>query len=143
MVNHDEQPKKRLSRNFYVSEFACKGAKCGCIYSNPEVEPYLLVDPIFVQKLQAMRDDLEFPFKINSAARCIDHNKAVGGAKSSAHLVTALHPSRAVDVSMAGLTSEQRYLFLRAAIKYGMHGIGIYDSFIHIDNKKRKALWRG
>lgn len=133
-MNHERnQPKRvRLSRNFFLDEFQCN---CGsCDFEN-------LIDGLFVVKLQNIREDVGKPFKLNSAARCEEHNRLVGGYPGSAHLVTKDKPARAVDISTVGWTGEERYLLIKSAIKYGIRGIGIAKTFIHIDTKKRRAVW--
>ena len=132
----------KISKNFTVEEMACK---CGnCDFSDPEIDIGRLLAPIFVQKLQSMRSDLDKPFKVLSAARCEDHNLVVGGAKDSAHIVSQEKPSCAADICLVGWTSNERYMVLRAAIRFNMWGIGIYKNFIHVDSRKsRKSSWWG
>jgi uncharacterized protein YcbK (DUF882 family) len=63
-----------LSKDFNRREFACKD-NCG----------YDSIDPRVVRMTQKIRDVLGEPVKVNSACRCIKHNKAVGGVSESFH----------------------------------------------------------
>ena len=138
MSNSNKQPK--LSKNFYKSEFLCKCGKC--LYSMPDIDDDILVSEIFIGKLQAIRNDIEKVLKINSGARCPLHNESVGGAVTSAHLVTMLKPCEAADISVKGWSGAAKYKLLRSALKHNIWGIGIAKDFIHLDSKKsRKAIW--
>lgn len=133
--------RQRISKNFFLDEFLCKCAN-NCIYSMPEIAPDVLLSQVFLDKLQMIRDDIGKPFRINSGARCIHYNEEIGGAKLSAHLVTALKPCEAADISTVGWSGAARYKFLRSALKHNMWGFGIAKNFIHIDSKKsRKSIW--
>jgi uncharacterized protein YcbK (DUF882 family) len=77
------------------------------------------------------------PFVINSAWRCYDHNEAVGGKETSAHLF-----GYAVDISCTA--SRNRYKIIKALITAGFSRIGISKSFIHVDidgTKDAEVAW--
>lgn len=61
-------------KHFKVAEFAC--LCCGAL---PKQELMDLVDQI--------REDFGHPITVSSGKRCPKHNKAVGGAKNSRHVV--------------------------------------------------------
>ena len=67
--------KTPITKNFTRNEFQCS---CGCSAQ--------MVDEMLVQKLQTIRTVYDTPLKITSGYRCVKHNAAVGGAKSSKHL---------------------------------------------------------
>ena len=67
--------KTPITKNFARNEFQCS---CGCSAQ--------MVDEMLVQKLQTIRTVYDTPLKITSGYRCVKHNAAVGGAKSSKHL---------------------------------------------------------
>ena len=101
------------------------------------------MDEDFMEKIAAIRHDLGFPFKVNSAYRCKDHpleaRKASPGAHESGH---------ALDISIAG---EDALRLLHAALEAGMTGIGVNQKgdsrFIHLDdlgwakNRPRPWIW--
>lgn len=116
-----------LSANFSRSEFQCK---CGCKKFN--------ITPALIKGLQELRDYLGMPIIVNSGTRCPEHNAAVGGTRNSYHV-----KGYAADIRVDGLTPKE---LARAAeqvkvFRYG--GIGLYDTFIHVDVRGHKARWRG
>ena len=82
----------QASVSFKWSELECK---CGCKTRYIEDEA--------IDKLQKLRDILQRPIIINSAARCPLHNVRVGGSPKSQHRATKQSPSTAFDISLKGL----------------------------------------
>ena len=72
-----------------------------------------------------------------SGYRCPEHNKAVGGAKGSMHMLGI-----ASDIIIAGVapSAVQEYLLEKYRGKYG---IGRYSYFTHVDVRAKKggARW--
>ena len=64
------------TKNFKVSEFTCH---CGCGYNN--------IDQRVIDMAQTIRDDLGVPVYVGSGCRCAKRNAAVGGVKSSRHML--------------------------------------------------------
>jgi len=119
----------RLSEHFDSSEFACR---CGCGFDE--------VDPALVEHLEAVRSALGVPLMVLSGCRCAAHNAAVGGARSSQHLL-----GNAADLTcelpLARLYAE---VLLRIfAVDKSRFGIGVYrdQNFIHFDTRRRHARW--
>lgn len=81
----------------------------------------------FLDLLQKVRTEADVPFVINSGYRSQNHNKKVGGRFDSAHL-------RGYAADIACPNSTMRHKILKAAYKLGVPRIGIYDTFIHLDN---------
>jgi len=76
---------------------------------------------------------------VTSGYRCPKHNQAVGGSGTSSHI-----KGLAVDVLCD--SSRLRYEILRAAFDFGVHRIGIYKTFIHLDLDRQKdprVVWYG
>lgn len=111
----------KLSKNFKVSEFSCKCSKCS----------ETLIDLDHVAKLQKLREDLNSPITINSAFRCESHNKAIGGAKNSQHLLGI-----ATDIVVKGMSPDEV-----ADACENFDGLGRYDTFTHIDSRGKLARW--
>ena len=97
------------------------------------------IDRDALEKLQKLRDLWGQPMTVNSAARCAQHNKDVGGAPRSRHLSTETIASTAFDIKM--LDRRKRHEFMELARSVGFNGIGLYKSFIHIDVRRHDAYW--
>jgi uncharacterized protein YcbK (DUF882 family) len=128
---------KKLSDNFTNKEFSCPH----CWDKGIE---YNKIKPEFVDELQNFRDFLcdlyekEIPLVITSACRCPEHNKAIGGAPASKHIL-----GFAVDLYSPKLTLKELY---KALEMYGIDkfdGVGIYpqENFLHLDCGFRYARW--
>jgi uncharacterized protein YcbK (DUF882 family) len=119
---------KYASNSFLWSELKCK---CGC--NN------IFIQDEAIDKLQRLRDILQRPVIINSAARCPIHNVHVGGAPKSQHRATKNSPSTAFDISLQGLNKDA---ILSAGKLAGFKGFGInYNTFVHVDNRDFFATW--
>lgn len=106
-----------------------KQCRCNCGKNN--------ADKAFTDKLNEARELADTPFVINSWSRCDEHNRAVGGSKTSSHLLGC-----AVDIKTTSL--EQRYKILTALIKVGFTRIGVAKTFIHVDSditKTQHVFW--
>ena len=113
-----------LSKNFSRSEFACK---CGCGQA--------IINEELVDVLQRLRDYVELPIRITSANRCEKHNANVGGVKDSKHII-----GQAADIQVDGLEPETLYRVLDQWYP-STYGLGVYNTFTHIDVRKSKARW--
>jgi hypothetical protein len=82
---------------------------------------------------------LGFPLTITSADRSEAHNKEVGGATGSQHL----SPGKALDISLAGLSEEQRQkVYNQFLSDPRVGGIGFYEGHLHVDTRGgRRVTW--
>ena len=125
-----------LSRSFRAKEFACKDG----------TDP-LFVDSELVQVLQAIRDHFGAPVVITSGYRTAEHNAAVGGSKSSQHLL-----GRAADFYVEGVPVATVAAYVETLLP-GRGGIGRYPKdakhpkrmtgWVHIDTRTNKSRWKG
>lgn len=106
-------------KHFDPKEFACKCGKCGKGFTD--------MDELFLTRLDSARECAGVPFRIVSAMRCPEHNKAEGGKPKSAHLT-----GHAVDIM--AVDSIIRMEIVNAALRVGIRRIGIANTFIHLDD---------
>jgi zinc D-Ala-D-Ala carboxypeptidase len=108
-------------KSFSPQEIACKGT--GSIAINEDA----------LDKLQALRDKLGRPILLTSAYRSPEHNKRVGGAKNSQHMLGI-----AFDVRMENQDPQK---FEAAARAVGFTGFGYYpkQGFMHIDTGAKRS----
>ena len=116
--------KTKLSDNFKVREFACNDG------SNT-----VLVDQKLVALLQDIRDHFGASVYINSAYRTASYNKKVGGSSNSYHV-----KGMAADIWVKGVSPEEVAAY---AESLGVKGIGLYDTFVHVDTRTAKFYWLG
>jgi len=122
----------QLTHNFNLSEFQCK---CGCKMPDAVFENIKEL----VIYLQYIREYLDEPIKLTNAYRCKEHNKRIGGAKNSQHIL-----GKAADIQckkiypsvMADLIED---LIKKNYIEEG--GVGRYNTFTHYDIRGTKARW--
>lgn len=127
-VNTYERGQKfQLTEHFNITEFHCKGAKCGCTQT--------LHDPALSAYLQQIREHFGKPLHITSGYRCPKHNEAVGGTANSLHT-----KGMAADFVISGIKPLE---IAQYAEQIGINGIGLYDNFVHIDTRENKFFWYG
>lgn len=116
----------RISPHFKRSEFACRD---GCGFDT--------VDHATLEILEAVRVAFGAPVIVTSAARCPDHNRAVGGARNSQHLY-----GRAADIKVKGHDPEDVHNWI--ARRYPEASLGLYRTFVHVDTRTNgPARWQG
>ena len=128
----------KITNNFSLEEFTCHCGRCS-IPQAVKVNIYQLVK----EYLQPLRDEVGVPVIIMSGYRCKAHNTAVGGVKYSQHLLGC-----AADIKIEGMTSAEVHAKI-LELWPRVPGLGLYDTFIHIDNrnldsrKGEPARWSG
>ena len=113
------------TKNFKDKEFGCK--HCGQFIPNSELQCVLELTRLkFGGK----------PVIILSGTRCEIHNKNIGGAKASKHML-----GEAADFYIVGVSPREIYDFLVETFQNN-YGIGCYDkqNFVHVDVSAR--IWR-
>ena len=116
---------KKLSTNFRVREFAC----------NDGTDP-IFIDSELVSVLQKIRNHFGKPVTITSAYRTPPHNSKSGGTTYSQHLY-----GKAADIKISGVTPKKVADYAETLLDNG--GIGIYNTFTHIDVRSVKSRWQG
>ena len=121
-----------LSANFKVREFTSKdGAR------------YFRLSPCLVECLQRVRSRSGRPVIINSGYRTVSHNAASGGGTTSRHLsgtaADIRFSSNHDSFTLAGYIIDECVAFFR---NQGQDiGIGLANSYIHIDHRPSFATW--
>jgi len=94
---------------------------------------------ILAEQLQVLRDALNTPIHLTNAYRCVTHNKEVGGAKNSQHLL-----GKAADIQIEHLTPREVSTTIEIFIDEGLMkqgGLATYPTFVHYDIRGKKARW--
>ena len=117
---------KKLSANFKVKEFACTDG------SDP-----IFIDTELVTVLQKIRTHFGKPVTITSAYRTPTRNETVGGTTYSQHLY-----GKAADIKIKGIAPKTVAEYAEKLLSNN-GGIGLYDSFTHIDVRQSKSRWKG
>ena len=104
------------------------------------------MSPAFVSRLDRLRMEFGEPLTVNSAYRCVMHNRSVGGKPHSRHL-----HGDAADLSLGGMTASQRWRLLSLACAHGFGGIGLHCKgpgerrLLHVDAREcggaPRAVW--
>ena len=111
---------------FTNEEIECK---CGCGFKKAK--------PLFLSKMNKLRHDFGDPIYPTSWCRCGRHNITVGGSKTSSH-----PKGWACDILITSDLGKYRIVYF--ASKIGFRGIGIADTFIHLDSdpdKPEQRIW--
>ena len=125
---------------FSLHEFACA---CSICNRNPNTIPNGMPPLELLEILTELREHFGQPITINSGYRCPTHNKNIGGAEKSRHVV-----GDAVDIVIKNNITESVYNYIIS--KYGNRPYGIavsinsnnkYAGFVHIDTRGVKARW--
>lgn len=88
----------------------------------------------FLKRLNEARRLAGIPFVLNSAFRSSEYDMQKGRTGNSYHC-----KGRAVDIRC--LDSSSRAVIVESLIKVGFHGIGIANTFIHVDDRPLKCIW--
>lgn len=124
---------RRLAPDFKVRELRCRDGS-----------DTVMVDETLTVVLQCIREHFGKPVTITSGYRTPAHNAAVGGAKSSQHLL-----GRAADIRVAGVSVEDVAAYAESLMP-DWGGVGRYPAkagraagWVHVDTRADKARWRG
>ena len=124
---------RRLAPSFTVREFRCRDGS-----------DVVMIDESLVVLLQCIREHFGKPITITSGYRTATHNTAVGGAKSSQHLL-----GRAADIQVQGVSVEDVAAYAESLLP-GWGGVGRYPvkagrtkGWVHVDTRPNKSRWVG
>jgi len=118
---------KQRSKNFHDREFVCRDGS------------YIPMKEKAIEMIQAVRDELDKPIIINSAYRSPAYNKKIGGAPASKHML-----AEAIDFSVPGMRPVDVYAVVLYVVQTkfkNLGGIGLYDTFVHVDCRNSATRW--
>lgn len=116
---------KKLSAHFKVSEFACNDGSDA-----------ILVAPRLVLVLECIRCYFGAAVRITSGYRTPQWNEEQDGAATSQHCY-----GTAADIVVTGQTPAKVAAFARQLMP-DWGGVGIYNTFTHIDVRETRADWK-
>lgn len=122
-----------LRNNISEKDVECN---CGCGFNT--------VSPAILDVVQDAREHFGKPAHINSgnhsACRCYTHNDKVGGSENSMHLPDEItEVCRAIDFHIEDVSIDALHKYLIRKYPKCL-GIGKYSSFVHVDDRMRKAF---
>ena len=121
-----------LTTHFSRHEFACLGKNC-CGGAAP-------VSYVLVEALQRLRYDIALSVNINSAFRCLTHNRRTKRSKDTSQHVLGT----AADIWVRGMTPDELFNEVRKVYAFFNGGIGVYETFVHVDVRPNGPVrWRG
>jgi uncharacterized protein YcbK (DUF882 family) len=111
----------------------------------------LLIDEQLVDILQTIRNYYGVPIEVNSTARTKRYQQTLqGGATNSQHVIDGEGYFSALDFDFSGNLQNYRNdfhkqvtektEFFKLLLSMGLSGVGLYDSFIHIDAGERRTV---
>lgn len=122
---------RQLAPGFKVREFRCRDGSDA-----------IMIDQTLVVLLQAIREHFGKAVVITSGYRTATHNTAVGGSKSSQHLL-----GKAADIQVADTTVEAVAAYAESLLP-GWGGVGRYPvkagrakGWVHVDTRPNKSRW--
>lgn len=122
---------RQLSPSFKVREIRCRDGSDD-----------IMIDQTLVVLLQAIREHFGKPITITSGYRTGTHNTAVGGSKSSQHLL-----GKAADIQVQGVSVEDVAAYAEALMP-DWGGVGRYPvksgrakGWVHVDTRAKKSRW--
>lgn len=122
----DTEGNQSITPHFKVREFRC--------YDNTNL---IFIAEDLVKLLEEIRIEVSAPIIVNSGYRTPVHNKKVGGATNSYHMLGV-----AADISCSRISVQKLYDICSSRLN-GWGGLGKYKTFVHVDIRPQKSRWNG
>lgn len=125
VYSYSSEGAQQVTPHFKVREFACKDG------SDP-----VFIAPALASVLEQIRTHFGRPVTITSGYRTVSHNaKQKDASPKSQHLF-----GLAADIKVEGHTPAEVYAYAETLLP-GTGGIGIYNTFVHVDVRAVKSRW--
>tara|TARA_R110000782_G_scaffold29101_1_gene72608 strand:- start:374 stop:766 length:393 start_codon:yes stop_codon:yes gene_type:complete len=121
----------KLTKNFSLNEFECN---CGCVM--PEFVKENVKE--LAENLQVLRNAVG-KLDLTNAYRCKKHNADVGGSTNSQHLLGKAADIKSKTLNASDIATATDNLMRDGLFTLG--GIGIYNTFTHVDIRGSRARW--
>lgn len=125
VVDVTEHVGEKVSEHFAFSEFKCT--------DNSRV---VVLNKELVSVLEAIRTHFNKPVHINSGYRTVSYNSKL---KNSSPKSQHTH-GNAADIRITGVAPIALYNWLDSSYRNSL-GIGLYDTFVHVDVRDGKGRW--
>jgi len=124
---------EKASKNFTVKELACNDGSIN-----------LKIIDKCREKLQHLRSESGCVFILNSAYRSLEYNRSIGSSDKSQHVVGTAFDIRWTDTLKRKFRNMDN--FKDWLVENGVKGIGLYDTFVHVDwrenpNPRGYSFW--
>lgn len=125
VFDETQNPTEMISEHFGVWEFKCK--------DNSRV---IVLDKALVELLEKVRAHFKRPVVINSGYRTVQYNSRLpNSSPKSQHTL-----GKAADIRVTGVSPVNVYAYLNQLYP-NSHGLGIYNTFVHVDVREKKSRW--
>ncbi len=125
VFDETQNPTEMISEHFGVWEFKCK--------DNSRV---IVLSKALVELLEKVREHFKRPVVINSGYRTVQYNSQLSNSSpKSQHTL-----GKAADIRVTGVSPANVYAYLNQLYP-NSHGIGIYNTFVHVDVREKKSRW--
>jgi uncharacterized protein YcbK (DUF882 family) len=121
-----------MTKNFKLEEFACKSGAPMPLSVRTNVER-------LAKNLQVLRDELKVPMTITSGHRSAEHNKKIGGATFSRHLMGDAADFKAHGIAPSAVAAIIERLISEGKMEQG--GLKAYATWTHYDCSLKKRRW--
>ena len=118
-------PNEQLSTHFQAVEFRCR--------DNTRV---IVLNKALLDLLEIIREHYKLPVSISSGYRTVHYNAQLkNSSPKSQHCL-----GNAADISVKGVAPASVYKWLNEKYPNSL-GIGIYNTFVHVDVRPGKSRW--
>ena len=125
VFDETQNPTEMISEHFGVWEFKCK--------DNSRV---IVLNKALVELLEKVRKHFKRPVVINSGYRTVQYNSRLpNSSPKSQHTL-----GNAADIRVTGVSPVNVYAYLNQLYP-NSHGLGIYNTFVHVDVREKKSRW--